>query len=146
MMGWFYSQFGITIMHDGTHGSFAKNPTVCKLASLVHFSSLPASGGKVNSFLFRQVMDLIGSSSLVWKHEHNIGHHQYTNTSKDPDATTAFPLLRYHPCQPWRSYHQFQHYYVWLLYPFIVYKWYLSDIVFIVNGQYRYALVTIMPL
>jgi hypothetical protein len=34
-MGWFYSQFGIMIMHDGTHGAFSKNPTICKLASLV---------------------------------------------------------------------------------------------------------------
>jgi len=117
LMGWFYSQFGITIMHDGTHGAFSQNSTVCKLASLV--------------------MDLMGSSSLVWKHEHNIGHHQYTNSIDDPDATTAFPILRYHPLQPWRSYHRFQHYYVWLLYPFIVYKWYLSDIVFVTKRQYR---------
>jgi len=37
-MGWFYSQFGITIMHDGTHGAFSQNSTVCKLASLVRSS------------------------------------------------------------------------------------------------------------
>lgn len=95
--------------------------------------------------MLEQVMDLMGSSSLVWKHEHNIGHHQYTNTSQDPDATTAFPMLRYHPSQPWRSYHRYQHYYVWLLYPFIVYKWYLSDIMFVIKKQYRCLQPSLLP-
>lgn len=118
VMGWFFSQFGIVIMHDGTHGGFSKNPTISKMASMV--------------------MDVVmGASSLVWKHEHNIGHHQYTNTIEDPDATTAYPILRYHPSQPWRSYHRFQHLYVWLLYPFIVYKWYIADVMFIIKRQYR---------
>jgi linoleoyl-CoA desaturase len=116
-MGWFYSQFGIVMMHDGAHGAFSSNPTISKLASLI--------------------MDVMGSSSLVWKHEHNIGHHQYTNTTQDPDATTAYPLVRYHPSQPWHGYHRYQHLYVWLLYPFVVYKWYLSDILFVIKGQYR---------
>jgi linoleoyl-CoA desaturase len=87
-------------------------------------------------------MDVMGSSSLVWKHEHNIGHHQYTNTTQDPDATTAYPLVRYHPSQPWHGYHRYQHLYVWLLYPFVVYKWYLSDILFVIKGQYRCVVTT----
>jgi fatty acid desaturase len=37
-MGWFYSQFGIVMMHDGAHGAFSSNPTISKLASLVRFS------------------------------------------------------------------------------------------------------------
>jgi fatty acid desaturase len=115
--GWFYSQFGISIMHDGNHGAYSKSRLVCRIAGLV--------------------MDFMGASSLVWKHEHNIGHHQFTNSAQDPDSTTAFPILRYNPSQPWKPHHAYQHYYVWLLYPFICVKWYLSDITFVLQGTYR---------
>lgn len=115
--GWFYSQFGISIMHDGNHGAYSKNNRICRIAGMF--------------------MDFMGASSLVWKHEHNIGHHQFTNSSQDPDSTTGFPMIRYNPVQPWKWYHAYQHFYAWLLYPFICYKWYLSDIIFILTGQYR---------
>ncbi|KAL6067105.1 Acyl-CoA desaturase [Balamuthia mandrillaris] len=115
--GWFFSQLGIIIMHDGNHGAFSKRAWLSKVAGCM--------------------MDVMGASSLVWKHEHNIGHHQFTNSTQDPDSTTAFPLIRYNPGQAWRPYHRLQHLYVWLLYPWVCFKWYVSDVGYVLRGHYR---------
>jgi len=49
----------------GCHGAFSRNPFVCALAAYY--------------------LDLLGASSFVWKHQHNIGHHSHTNTPQDPE-------------------------------------------------------------
>ena len=47
-------------MHDGQHGAASKYPLI------------NATTG--------WLIDFFGSSGFIWKHEHNLGHHQYTNT------------------------------------------------------------------
>lgn len=49
-------------MHDGQHGAASKYPLVNHITGWI--------------------IDFFGSSGFVWKHEHNLGHHQYTNTGK----------------------------------------------------------------
>ena len=48
-------------MHDGQHGAASKYPLVNTLCGWV--------------------IDFFGASGYIWKHEHNLGHHQNTNTS-----------------------------------------------------------------
>lgn len=107
LLGYFHSLLGIGIMHDGNHGAFSNYPFVNKLTG---------------SFL-----DLMGGSSFVWKHEHNVGHHGATNTDHDPDATTGIPLIRLGPDSPLMPHHKFQHIYIWFLYLLMPLRWYVSD-------------------
>jgi linoleoyl-CoA desaturase len=50
---------GMGIMHDALHGSFTKNKQLNKLM-----------GYSIN---------LIGASASIWKIQHNVLHHTYTN-------------------------------------------------------------------
>ncbi len=103
-----HSQFGISIAHDGNHGSYSyRHPWLCRLAA--------------------HAMDIMGGSSFVWVHQHNIGieyfwinhlsgHHPYANREGgfynedyDPDSTSSFPVLRTHPNQAWKPHIQYQH-------------------------------------
>jgi len=114
ILGIVHSQLGINIMHDGNHGAFSTSPLLCKLASFT--------------------MDLMGSSSIVWLHQHNIGHHPNANNSEtdplayDPDASAGFPYVRVNPTQPHKPYMRFQHIYVWFLFCFMNFKWFINDI------------------
>ena len=46
------------------------------------------------------------SSPHMWYHQHNIGHHAYTNIAhKDPDLAHAPQLMREHPSIKWRESH-----------------------------------------
>jgi len=118
LAAWFYSQIGLQIMHDGNHGAFSGSPFLCRLAGMT--------------------MDIIGASSYVWKHEHNIGHHQFTNTMTDPDASAGSPFIRFHPSQKWNKLHRVQHLYTWIAYCFVALKWYISDVGYTLSGMYRH--------
>jgi len=116
-MGFFHSQFGISIAHDGNHGAFSRNLWLNRLAAFA--------------------MDLIGASSIVCMHQHNIGHHPNSNRQgdscksecdqDDPDTKSGFPLVRLGPAMPHRWYHAYQHIYYWLIVCFVTTKWFLND-------------------
>lgn len=59
LFGFFHSHVGISIGHDGCHGSYSKNTLINHLA--------------------RVALDLIGGSWLVWMMQHNVGHHPHAN-------------------------------------------------------------------
>lgn len=110
------------------------------------------------------VMDLMGSSRIVWRHQHNVGHHPNSNNSDkkkspptkmdplafDPDASAGNPFVRLNPNQPHRYheqhgyslillsrwFHKYQHFYMWFLIMFINFKWFVNDIRSIVNRRY----------
>jgi fatty acid desaturase len=89
-------------------------------------------------------MDFMGGSSLVWLHQHNIGHHPYANREGgfynedyDPDSTSAFPIMRTHPNQPWKPHIQYQHIYSWFLIPFSGAKWSISDFKWVAKNRYN---------
>jgi len=119
LAGYSVSHWGISVMHDGCHGAFSKNPTICRFAAMF--------------------MDFIGASSYIWKHQHNIGHHAYTNGTQDPDASTGWPILRLSPYTRWLWYHQYQHVYAWFLYWFVSFRWQMNDINALRRGHYSQA-------
>jgi fatty acid desaturase/cytochrome b involved in lipid metabolism len=94
------SHIGLSIQHDGNHGSFSKRGWLNRLAGWG--------------------MDVIGASSAVWEFQHVIGHHQYTNLvsdpgnslpENDPDIFSSYPLMRFHPDTAWKPHHQYQYLY-----------------------------------
>ena len=101
---------GLNIQHDGGHQAASDRPWVNKLMAVT--------------------LDLIGGSSYVWRHRHNVLHHTYVNlTGHDTDIDIG-ALARITPFQKRRGIHRWQHYYMWALYGLMAIRWQLF-------GDYR---------
>jgi linoleoyl-CoA desaturase len=107
---------GFSVQHDANHGGYSDKRPV--------------------NWLLGVTLDLIGASSFVWRHKHNILHHTYTNiTGMDGDIDFQ-PLLRLAPNQVWHPAHRFQHLYAWALYAIMPFYWqYWSDYQVMLNGH-----------
>ena len=106
-LGFAMAAVGFNIQHDGNHGSFSERGWVSRIAG---------AG-----------LDLLGGSSIVWRFQHNLLHHSYTNLAgADHDIDTG-GFGRLSPAQSLRRFHRFQHIYLWLLYATIALKWQLFD-------------------
>ncbi|MGK0384482.1 MAG: linoleoyl-CoA desaturase, partial [Bacteroidia bacterium] len=53
------SGIGMSVMHDANHGSYSNNPTVNKYIGYL--------------------INILGGSAIVWKLQHNVLHHSFTN-------------------------------------------------------------------
>ena len=85
---------GLCIQHDANHGAISSN--------------------KYINILWGFTQDLIGGSSLLWKHHHVLLHHAHTNVyDKDPDITTD--ILRLHKSVKCNSIYKNQKIYAWIL-------------------------------
>jgi len=109
---------GLAIQHDANHGSFSNS-------------------GLVNT-IFGAVDDfIVGGSSLMWRHQHNVSHHSHPNdVEKDADSHSNFPILKTNPKLPSRFYLKFQHLYAPLIYCLLGFAYYFGDLVTFLQGQY----------
>lgn len=97
---------GMSVMHDAIHGSYSKNK-------------------KINTIL-GYTFNLIGANATVWKIQHNVLHHTYTNIDHaDDDLNTPF-FLRFSPNAKHYWIHQFQHIYIWFIYGISTLFWITS--------------------
>ncbi len=94
---------GMGIMHDAIHGSYSKSQTL-------------------NRFLGYS-MNIIGANATVWKLQHNVLHHTYTNIhDADDDINMPF-FLRFSPHTKKYKIHKFQFLYVWFFYSISTISW-----------------------
>lgn len=94
---------GMGVMHDAIHGSYSSNR-------------------KVNKYL-GYTMNLIGANATVWKIQHNVLHHTYTNIDQADDDLNAPFFLRFSPHAKRYWLHGFQHFYVWFFYGLSTLSW-----------------------
>tara|TARA_R110001632_G_scaffold1883_4_gene8546 strand:+ start:101327 stop:102292 length:966 start_codon:yes stop_codon:yes gene_type:complete len=94
---------GMGVMHDAIHGSYSKNK-------------------KINRFLGYS-FNLIGGNATVWKIQHNVLHHTYTNIEEADDDLNAPFFLRFSPHAKHYWVHQFQHIYIWFFYCISTISW-----------------------
>ena len=94
---------GMGVMHDAIHGSYSKNK---KINTLLGYS-----------------FNLIGANSAVWRIQHNILHHTYTNIENADDDLNAPFFLRFSPHAKHYWIHQFQHIYIWFFYAISTISW-----------------------
>lgn len=94
---------GMGVMHDAIHGSYSKNRSV-------------------NRYL-GYTMNLIGANASVWRVQHNVLHHNYTNIAEADDDLNAPFFLRFSPHAKKYWIHQFQHYYIWFFYGLSTISW-----------------------
>lgn len=76
----------MSIQHDANHGAYSRNTTL--------------------EYLLGTTLDMVGASSFMWKQQHVVGHHTYTNVEGlDPDIRVKDPdVRRVSQHQPWQSY------------------------------------------
>jgi linoleoyl-CoA desaturase len=97
---------GMGIMHDANHGSYSRNR-------------------RVNKYL-GYTMNLLGASEAVWKIQHNVLHHTYTNIKgADDDINPPF-FLRFSPNAKRYWLHKYQYLYVWFFYGISTLSWVIS--------------------
>lgn len=94
---------GMGIMHDAIHGSYSKKQKINKLLGYT--------------------FNLIGGNASVWKVQHNVLHHTYTNIEHSDDDLNAPFFLRFSPHAKKYWVHQFQHLYIWFFYGLATISW-----------------------
>lgn len=96
VMGVGMAGVGMSVMHDGVHGSASKHTWVNDLM-----------GGS---------MYLMGSSVLTWRIQHNGAHHTHTNIDKVDGDIDSRGLLRFSEHAPLKRIHRFQHLHAFFFY------------------------------
>ena len=97
------SGIGFSIQHDANHGAYSKHRTVNRVMGMT--------------------LDMMGGSSYLWRFKHNVSHHTYTNLTGRDDDIDIGVFGRLSPGQPHRRVHVLQHFYLWVLYGFLIPKW-----------------------
>ena len=95
-MGFGMAGLGLNVMHDANHGALSKNKSVNHIMSYT--------------------MNIIGGSSFMWKLQHNVLHHSFTNIEGSDSDMDHVPILRFSPHKKWLPIHRFQFVYAWFLY------------------------------
>jgi linoleoyl-CoA desaturase len=103
MLGLGQSLIGMSIMHDTLHGSYTKN----KFANL----------------LLQLPVMLIGVEPKIWKIEHNIIHHTYTNVEGVDQDIDSRHVFRFTANQPKKWFHAYQHIYSTFIYGLLIIEW-----------------------
>lgn len=94
---------GTSVMHDSLHGSYSDKPAINYLVGLCSY--------------------LIGVNPDMWKIQHNVIHHTYTNIHEVDEDLDAHYVLRFSPNQDHKWFHKYQHLYAWVFYCLPVILW-----------------------
>lgn len=86
LLGICMAEVGVSIQHDANHGAYSDNTVL--------------------EYALGTTLDVVGASSFMWKQQHVVGHHTYTNVDGlDPDIRVKDPdVRRVSRHQPWQSY------------------------------------------
>lgn len=103
LSGFGMAGIGMGVMHDAIHGSYSKNK-------------------KINTLL-SYTFNLIGANATIWRIQHNVLHHTYTNIDNADDDLNAPFFLRFSPHAKHYWVHQFQHIYIWFFYGISTISW-----------------------
>ncbi|MEM9024589.1 MAG: fatty acid desaturase, partial [Bacteroidota bacterium] len=103
VMGVGMAGIGLSVMHDANHGSYSRKKYVNKYLG---FS-----------------MNLIGANAEIWKLQHNVLHHTFTNVHGADDDINTPGFLRFSPYDERHWIHRFQFLYVWFFYGVSTLSW-----------------------
>ena len=103
IMGFGLAGVGLSIMHDGNHGAYSKNKNINKLVGWVLY--------------------LAGGSDKMWKIQHNVLHHTYTNVTGMDEDIDPGKVMRFSPHEERLPLHKYQHIYAWFLYGLMTLLW-----------------------
>jgi linoleoyl-CoA desaturase len=107
LLGLVGAGIGFNVQHDGGHQAYSNFSWVNKLMAMTS--------------------ELIGGSCYNWHWKHSVFHHTYSNIEGHDSDLDLGVLGRLTPYQQQLSFHQWQHYYLWLLYGLMAIRWHLYD-------------------
>ena len=96
VMGLAKAGIGMSVMHDALHGAYSKNKWVNQW---VGYSTY-----------------MVGSNPAVWKIQHNVMHHTFTNIHGLDEDIDNKAIIRLSEHAPLRWFHRYQHIYAPFLY------------------------------
>ncbi len=103
VMGIGLAGMGMSVMHDGNHGSYSSN--------------------KTTNYLMAHTLNFMGGSTMNWKLQHNILHHTYTNIEHMDDDIAPKPALRLSPHSAPSKYAKYQWIHGFFLYGLTTLFW-----------------------
>ncbi|MTI37993.1 acyl-CoA desaturase [Fulvivirga lutimaris] len=112
---------GMGIMHDAIHGSYSKSPFINKIMGYT--------------------INLIGANNEVWRLQHNVLHHSFTNIQEHDDDINAPFFLRFSPHAKKNGLHKFQHLYAWFFYGLTTLSWVTSKDFVRLTRYYKMGLI-----
>lgn len=87
---------GFNVMHDAIHGGYSNRSRVNRI--------------------FGWSGEVVGLSSFIWRQQHNVWHHTYTNISGLDEGLEAEGTMRWSPRDPWKPIFRLQHLYWPIIY------------------------------
>ena len=105
---------GMSVMHDGLHGSSSKR--------------------KWLNDLMGSTIYMLGSTSFNWKIQHNVLHHTFTNIDGMDEDLESKSVLRFSVHAPLKKFHRFQYIYAFFLYSLMMLRKFVNDFI----QLYRY--------
>lgn len=121
LSGFGMAGIGMGVMHDAIHGSYSKSKFINKLMGYT--------------------INLIGANDKVWRLQHNVLHHSFTNIVEHDDDINAPFFLRFSPHAKQNKLHKYQHYYAWFFYGLSTLSWVTSKDFVRYTRYYKMGLV-----
>lgn len=106
LMGFGLAGLGMSIMHDGSHGAYSKNKIINSISGWTLY--------------------LAGGSDKMWKIQHTVLHHTYTNVTGMDEDIDPGKVMRFSPHEERLPFHKYQHIYAWFLYGLMTIMWITS--------------------
>lgn len=103
LMGIGMTATGLVVMHDANH----------KNASSFDWLNKPLTYS----------LNLFGGSPVLWRIQHNVLHHTYTNVEHFDEDIHNISLLRFSPNAKLKWIHRYQHLYAWFFYSLLTINW-----------------------
>ena len=106
IMGLGLAGIGMNVMHDANHDAYSNNKKV--------------------TLRVGRTLDLVGGNAAIWKLQHNVLHHPFTNVDGLAEANAMQPFMRFSPLKPRFWWHKFQHIYSWGFYSLMTIFWMIA--------------------
>ncbi|WP_289029387.1 acyl-CoA desaturase [uncultured Algoriphagus sp.] len=103
LSGFGMAGIGMGIMHDAIHGTYSSNPKINKILSYT--------------------LNMVGANASVWRIQHNVLHHSFTNIHEGDDDINAPFFLRFSPNVKKNKLHPYQSWYTWFFYGLSTLSW-----------------------
>lgn len=97
---------GMNLMHDALHNTVVRSEWVNR---------------KMGAVLY-----MLAGNSYTWRVQHNMKHHTHTNVDGHDDDIETGNMFRFHPDQPLKPKHKYQHLYAPFAYSLMTWKWLLE--------------------
>jgi linoleoyl-CoA desaturase len=113
LMGVAMAGIGMSVMHDALHGSYSRSATVNRWVGYITY--------------------FIGANPTVWKIQHNVLHHTYTNIHGLDDDIRTKLIIRLSKHAPLEAVHRYQYLYVFFFYGFNTLFFIVGDFIKLFN-------------